>query len=260
MVATLEQDLFTAALARELGNDDRLFIGANQIDVGMAAHLARALWAPRLKFWASGMAHLDRSQDHLRIGRSTLDPVLVMGRDSTFWQARAFDDALRAPLVFAGGLQVDSRGNANLAGIRDSGSWQLRGPGSAGLPSLTALAERFFIMIPAHNQRTLVPECSLISVVGDPVRRAELGLKPDALRAVITPIARFEPSADGLVLTETVAGVTVEDVRAQTGFALRAADPVGTRAPLTDPEQATLTRLRNASARNRRRDAATIGG
>ena len=149
MVATPEQDLFTAALARELGNDDRLFVGANQIEVALAAHLARALWAPRLKFWASGMAHLDRSQDHLRVGRSTLDPVLLMGRDSTFWQARAFDDALRAPLVFAGGLQVDSRGNANLAGIRDSGCWQLRGPGSAGLPSLTGLAERFFIMIPS---------------------------------------------------------------------------------------------------------------
>src|ERR1700678_1376604 len=151
-------DLLVVAMARELRDGDRLFVGTNQAAVSLAAHLARRLWAPRLKFWASSMAHLDRSQALARVGRPTLDPVLVAGRDSTFWQAHAFDDALRAPMVFAGGLQVDARGNANLAGLRAGEGWRLRGPGSAGLPSLTALAERFFIMVPAHEPRFLVQE------------------------------------------------------------------------------------------------------
>jgi glutaconate CoA-transferase, subunit B len=254
------EDLFIASLARELHDDDRLFVGANQINIALAAHLARRLWAPRLKFWASSTAHLDRSQDALRVGRSTLDPVLVAGRDSTFWQAHAFDDALRAPLVFAGGLQVDARGNANLAGIRHGDGWKLRGPGSAGLPSLTALATRFFIMIPAHDPRFLVQECSAISVVGDPVERRRLGLVPSALQAVLTPLARLEVDDGGLVLTETIEGMSIADVQAETGFEMRTRDDVGTRAALTSEEETTLAHLRDASTQNRRRYGTPDGG
>ncbi len=245
-------DLFIAAMAREIRDGDRVFVGTNQNDVALAAYLARRLWAPRLMFWANSTAHLDATQDLLRVGRSTLDPVLVSGRDSTFWQAHAFDDALRAPVVFAGGLQVDARGNANLAGIRDGDGWKLRGPGSAGLPSLTALAERFFIMVPAHDPRVLVEECSALSVIGDPVARDAVGLKRDALVAVITPLARFEPSDDGLVLTEIVPGMTLAELQERTGFAVSAAPQVTERPAVTQDEASTLAELRAASDKNRR--------
>ena len=246
-------DLFIAAMAREMRDGDRVFVGTNQNDVALAAYLARRLWAPTLKFWANSTAHLDPAQDLLRVGRRTLDSVLVTGRDATFCQARAFDDALRAPVVFAGGLQVDARGNANLAGIRDgAGGWKLRGPGGAGLPSLTALADRFFIVIPAHDPRFLVETCSALSVVGDPVAREAAGLPRDALVAVLTPIARFEPTDDGLVLTEIVPTVTPDVVQERTGFAVRAADEVDERAALTDDEAAALAELRAAADKNRR--------
>jgi glutaconate CoA-transferase subunit B len=251
MDAGVLQDLFIATMARELRDEDRLFVGANQNDVALAAHLARRLWAPKLKFWAGSTAHLDASQDLLRVGRSTLDPVLVAGRDCTFWQAHAFDDALRAPLVFAGGLQVDARGNANLAGIREGSGWKLRGPGSAGLPSLTALAERFFIMVPVHDPRVLVQECSALSVLGDPVARAAAGLPANALVAVLTPLARFEPSPEGLVLTETAPELTVEDIAQRTGWRIRS-EEVRERAALTEAEAHTLSELRVAVERNRR--------
>lgn len=249
------QDLYTAALARELRDGERLFVGTNQNDVALAACLARRLWAPRLRFWANGMAQLDASQDLLRVGRSTYDDVLVRGRDSTFWQAHAFDDGLRAPVVFAGGLQVDARGNANLAGVRDEtgDGWRLRGPGSAGLASLTALAERFFVAVPVHTPRTLVERCSAISVLGDPVARAASGLRSDALVAVITPIARFEPTPEGLVLTEVSGGRTPEEVAEATGFAVRRAGEVRERGPLTAQEAGALEVLRAAAARNARR-------
>ncbi|MBI5104864.1 MAG: hypothetical protein HZB46_07745 [Solirubrobacterales bacterium] len=245
-------DLFIAAMAREIRDRDRVFVGTNQNDVALAAHLARRLWAPGVRFWAGSSAHLDRTQDLLRVGRSTLDPVLVAGRDATFWQAHAFDDALRAPVVFAGGLQVDARGNANLAGIRHGDGWALRGPGSAGLPSLTALAERFFIMVPAHEPRILVEECSVLSVLGDPVARASVGLAPAALVAVITPLARFVPSEDGLVLAELVEGVGEAELQERTGFDIRAAGEVARRVPLGDDERRVLGELRAATERNRR--------
>jgi len=251
-------DLFIAAMAREIRDGDRVFVGTNQNDVALACYLARRLWAPRLKFWANSMAQLDPAQDLNRVGRSTLDPLLVAGRDSTFWQAHAFDDALRAPVVFAGGLQVDARGNANLAGIRAGDGWKLRGPGSAGLPSLTALAERFFIMVPAHDPRVLVEECSALSVVGDPVARQAAGLTRDALVAVLTPLARFEPSDDGLVLTEVVAGLSADQIQEKTGFAIRARDRLAERSPLTDDEADALAELRAATERNRRKSHGTV--
>jgi glutaconate CoA-transferase subunit B len=260
MDADARQDQFIAAMARELHDGDRLFVGANQVDVALAAHLARRLWAPKLKFWASSTAHLDASQDLVRVGRRTLDHVLVAGRDSTFWQARAFDDALRAPLVFAGGLQVDSRGNANLAGIRDADGWKLRGPGSAGLPSLTALAERFFIMIPVHDRRSLVQECSAMSVVGDPATRTAVGLPPNALVAVLTPLARFEPSSNGLVLTEIALGLAVGDVAERTGWTIPRDAKVRERPALTEAEADALAQLRAASETNRRRHGSSSSG
>lgn len=246
--------LFIAAMAREIRDGDRVFVGTNQNDVALAAYLARRLWAPRLKLWANSTIYLDSARDELRVGRSTLDPVLVAGRDATFWQARAFDDGLRAPVVFAGGLQIDARGNANLAGIRGPDRWRLRGPGSAGLPSLTALADRFFVMTAAHDPRSLVAECSAVSVLGDPVAREAAGLGPQALVAVITPLARFEPSRAGLVLTEMVDGMEQAELQERTGFSLRTGGAVARRPPLTDDEVRILGTLRGAADRNRREE------
>lgn len=246
-----ERMCYLAALAREMRDEERIFAGAHQQDVVTAAYLARRLWAPHLKLWANGMPQLDPALDELRAGRGTYEGTLVAGRDSTFWQARAFDDALRAPVVFAGGLQVDSRGNTNLAGLRgDDATWKLRGPGSAGLSSLTALAARFFIGVPAHDPRVLVERCAALSVLGDPVARATAGLPPDSLVAVITPIARFEPSPDGLVLTEIADGTTIAAVAAQTGFVIRPATTVRTRPPLSADEADGLSVLLAAGARN----------
>jgi glutaconate CoA-transferase subunit B len=242
---------YVAALAREMRDGERIFVGANQNDVALAAYLARSLWAPRLKLWAGGMAQPDRAQDLMRVGRSSYDRVLVGSRDATFWQARAFDDALRAPIVFAGGLQVDARGNANLAGIPAAGGgWRFRGPGSAGLPTLTALAERFFIAVPAHTPRSLVERCAALSVLGDPLAREAAGLARDALVAVVTPMARFEPTDEGLILTEMAEGITHDELAERTGFAIRRSGAVSRRAPLSPDEASALDRLEAASAAN----------
>jgi glutaconate CoA-transferase subunit B len=252
-----EADLFIATLAREMRACDAVFLGANQVEPGIAAAMARRLWSPRLRLWAAGSAQIDRDRDLEAVGMSTGDPRLVAGRGATFLQARAFDDARRAPVVFAGGLQVDARGNANLAGIPDArGGWKLRGPGSAGLPSLTAFAERFFLIVPTHEPRSLVERCALVSVLGDPVARAEAGLKPDALVAVLTPLARFEPGADGLVLTEVIAGLDRARLERSTGFAIREGASVAIREALDEDEAAVIGELRQAAIRNRSRPGA----
>jgi acyl CoA:acetate/3-ketoacid CoA transferase beta subunit len=245
-------DLFIVTLARELHDGERVFVGANQADVALAAYLARQLWAPRLKVWAAATAQLDRGLDPLMVGRSGNDNLVVQLRGASFPQARAFED-VRGPVVFAGGFQVDARGNANLAGIRDaSGGWKLRGPGSAGLASLTTLSPRFYIQVPSHDPRTLLERCSAISVLGDPTARALVGLRPEALVAVITPLATFTPTPGGLRLTGLAPGVSREVVAQRTGFAVEEMGEVSTREPLSASESATLSELRAAMDANRR--------
>ncbi len=246
-------DLLVATLARELGNDDRVFVGSNQMEVALAAYLARQLWAPRLKMWSAGGIDLDRGRDFHNVGRRGYDHNLVRNRAAFFWQARAFDEmGVRAPICFAGGLQVDSRGNANLAGVKGENGWRLRGPGSAGLPSLTAWAPKFYIVVYDHQPRVLVENCSQISVVGDPVERASQGMNPDSLVAIITPLARFEPTRDGVVLTETVKGLELDELRQRSGFEIRVSENHKIRKQLTDEEKRVLDELRKAADLNRR--------
>ncbi|MGH2761668.1 MAG: hypothetical protein ACRDLD_03660 [Thermoleophilaceae bacterium] len=248
--ATGDMDLFIAALARELEDGEQVHVGANQVEVALAAQLARRLWAPRLRMNVAGCWLLGLERDLSVVGCFSYEPAVVNGRTATFWQARVFDDLRRPPIVFAGGLQVDSRGNANLIGIRDGTGWRLRGPGSAGLPTLTTFAPRFYVIVPRHEERFLVEEVSEVSVVGEPAARARRGLDPGALRAVITPLARFEPIPEGLVLTELVAGVSVAEVAEHTGFEVRAAASVATRSPLSAEERVALAELRAAVSVN----------
>lgn len=253
--ATEADDLITA-IARELGPGEQLHVGANQVDVAIAAQLARRLWAPGLRMNVAGSWLLGLERDEIVLGRCAYERPLVEARSSSFWQARVFDDAARFPIVFAGGIQVDSRGNANLIGIREGEDWKLRGPGSAGLPTLTTFARRFYLIAPQHEPRFLVDRASAISVVGDPVERARLGLERDALRAVITPLARFEPSDKGLVLTELAAGADRAAVAERTGFAIvDSGAGVREREPLSAEEREVLSDLRQTVARNREEGA-----
>jgi len=247
-----ETDLLIAAIARELVDGDRLHVGANQIHVAVAAQLARRLWAPHLLMNVAGNWLLGLERDLEIVGRCAYETEVVDARSATFWQARVFDDLRRAPIVFGGGLQIDARGNANLIGIRRNGGtgWRLRGPGSAGLPTLTTFAPRFYLVALQHDRRSLVDAVSDISVLGDPVERERLGLHPFALRAVLTPLARFEPTRQGLELTELSEGVDRDEVAERTGFEVHAARQVRTRPGLTDDERAVLAEVREAVERN----------
>jgi hypothetical protein len=90
-----------------------------------------------------------------------------------------------------------------------------------------------------------------VSVVGGPVGRERLGLAPRALTAVITPLARFEPSPDGPRLTEIVTGLDRAELARRTGLALGDGDAVRVRPELTAEERSVLAELREAVERNR---------
>jgi glutaconate CoA-transferase subunit B len=236
-------ELYVVALAREISDGMRLHVGANQPDVMLAALLARRLWAPRLRvvMLTDFLLHPPQTTHHL--DRRCYAPALVEARRASFQQASPFDDLLRTPTMFGGGLQIDRRGNANLTGIRSGSRYKLRGPGSAGLPTLTSTASTFFIACPRHDAKSLVDRVDEVSILGDPVARRALGLKPRSLQAVITPLASFAPSDDGLVLTEITAGVDLSDVQRATGFPLRTDGIPALRRPVAPEEHSAMAEL-----------------
>jgi acyl CoA:acetate/3-ketoacid CoA transferase beta subunit len=70
--------------------------------------------------------------------------------------------------------------------------------------------------------------------------------------AVVTDLGVLEPDPDTaeLVLAQAHPGVTAEDARAATGWALRVADPLRTTEPPSEHELTALRALRTATGEN----------
>jgi glutaconate CoA-transferase subunit B len=122
-------------------------------------------------------------------------------------------------------LQVDGYANLNMSVIGSFVRPKLRGPGVAGLDVLTHMMhDRLVLYVPRHSPKVLVAELDFVTAVGnDPARRAQAGASPaGGIAKVITNLCVFEPGDDArLVLTGIHDGVTVDQVRASTGFEVR---------------------------------------
>ena len=140
----------------------------------------------------------------------------------------------RVTLGFIGGAQVDRFGNLNTTyvGPRDR---PLRLPGSGGAPDIASLARRH-VVIMAHERRRFVERVDYVTSAGygdGRDWRARTGLPGGGPSAVITTLGlfRFRRGDAGDGPRERAPGVSVDEVRAETGWSLRLADPVTETAP-----------------------------
>ena len=143
---------------------------------------------------------------------------------------------------FVGALQVDPYGNSNLLGVAErDGRPAMRGAGSVGTPSVTAVAESFNILLNRHSPSTFVPKCDYIScpgwLDGRAGAREELGLRGGP-ELCISPLGVFDfPEATRRMRLLTAhPGVTVSDIVAATGFELEVPETVGETAAPTEEE------------------------
>ena len=151
--------------------------------------------------------------------------------------ALSFDELLllqaggRYDVFFAGGMQVDQRGNANLLG-----AGAVRGPGAAGHPLATAV-DRAILYFTNHDRRIFVPHVDHVSLPG-----WEDGVTRGAPALVVTPLAVLDFVDGRMRLLSTHGGADVAAVEAATGFPL--AQPPGGAQPTPLPDSAVLKRLR----------------
>lgn len=150
---------------------------------------------------------------------------------------------------FLGAAQVDMYGNINTSVIGSIERPRVRLPGSGGANDIISLCNEVLI-VTQHEPRRFVERVDFITSPGylsGGDSRARAGLACGRLGAVVTDLALldFEPASRRMRLRGLQPGVTVGQVREQTGFDLLAGDDIEELAPPSAEELAIYRELRD---------------
>ena len=235
-------ELMAAVMARQLRPGEVAIMGAVSALAQAACRLAQLTTAPGLWFIAGGSGAVNPH----------LDPLVASSCDERLLNADAvmtLPDVIlvegRGDLIdvfFAGGLQIDARGNCNLGPV---GPWRrptLRGPGGVGLPFVSR-AGRVVIYSMSHDRRTFVEHVDFVSGPGFPLSPGRLPGGGPSL--IVTPLCTmdFDPATHLARLATLHPGVTLDQVLEATGFAPIVPASVETTPAPTAEELSILRRL-----------------
>ena len=125
---------------------------------------------------------------------------------------------------FLGAAQIDMHGNINTSVIGPMGRPRVRLPGTGGANDIASLCNEVLVVTP-HEPRRFVERVDFVTSpghLGGGDAREKAGLISRGPTLVVTDLALldFEPHSRRMRLRGLQPGVTVEDVRAHTGFEL----------------------------------------
>jgi glutaconate CoA-transferase subunit B len=238
-------ELLAVMAARRLGDGQSVFAG-----IGLpllASVLARRRHAPHLQIVVEGgvldpevlPGQLPVSTNEMRVAHRA---SMLLGITDTFLLAqRGYLD-----VGFIGGAQIDQFGNVNSSLIGSIDQPRMRLPGSGGANDIISLC-REVIVVTAHEKRRFVPRVDFVTSPGyldGGSSRAAAGLHFGGVGGVITDLAilGFRNEERAMHVEALHPGVSLEDVRAATGFHLEVAPNLGRTEP---PTQAELELLRS---------------
>lgn len=231
-------ELMVARAARELSNDDVVFVGIGLPN--MACNLARLTHAPNLVLiYESGAVGCMPERLPVSIG----DPALVAGALSVCSLAEVFLYYLQGGLItvgFLGGAQIDKYGNINSTVIGDYAKPKVRLPGSGGASEIAALAQKILVITPLR-QRSFPARVDFLTSPGflsGGNERAALGMKTEGPKVVVTDygVFRFDPASHEMMLTDIHPGVEPNTIRENIGWEVKFTDDLQVTAPPTAEE------------------------
>jgi glutaconate CoA-transferase, subunit B len=235
-------EVMTIATSKYISDGDTVFIGTGLPMV--AAYLAKATHAPSCALlFESGV--LDPQPKS--IAKAVGDPRLV----STARRVSGMLDSLlllhggRVDLGVLGCAQVDRYGNINTTAIGTYEKPKTRLPGSGGANDIASMA-RHHVIVTRHNRRTFVDTVDYLTTPGHltgPGSRARAGLRGAGPVGVVTDLCvfGFAPDTCQMVLETVHPGVTLDDVRAATGFEVTVRGDLATT-PLPTPTELDILR------------------
>ncbi len=257
MLTYTPDEMMAVIAARSMRNGMTCFVG-----IGLpseAANLARRTHAPELVLiYESGTIGAKPDHVPLSIGdgvlAETADAVVSVPEIFNYWLQPG-----RIDVGFLGAAQLDRYGNINTTVIGDSYAQPVvRLPGAGGAPEIAAACKEVVVVL-RQTQRTFPERLDFITSVGFGAgagSRQQLGLTGGGPRLVITDLGvlRPDPVSLELVLTATYPGVSVDQVRDNTGWDLAVTAEISELAP---PSAAELTALRVLLAGTSAQQAAT---
>jgi glutaconate CoA-transferase subunit B len=241
-VAWTPAEMMTVAAARALPDGATCLVGIGLPST--AANVARRLHAPRLVLvYESGTIGSRPPSLPLSIG----DGILAETADTVVGVVELFNYWLqpgRIDIGFLGAAQLDRFANINTTVVGPYEQPVVRLPGAGGAPEIASSCREVIIVL-RHGPDKLVETVDFVTSVGygaGPGDRARLGLRGGGPTRVITDLGLLspDPATCELVLTHVHPGVTVEQVRAATGWELRVAEGLETTPPPTAQELETV--------------------
>lgn len=230
-----------AAAAREIRDGDKVFVGMRLPLLGFA--VAKETHAPgAIGIFENGVI---RDWPALQSIFTMSDPPNVAGA----LLCGGLNDVMyllqsgRVDLGFIGGAEVDRFGNLNTHWVEENGK-RIRLPGSGGAADIATMAKRCIIIM-NHERRRFTPKVQYITSPGfgdGGEWRNERGLTGGGPSRVITSmgIFSFDAATREMILSSYHPGVSVDDIKHETGWPLRVAPDVGETNPPTEAELAAV--------------------
>jgi glutaconate CoA-transferase subunit B len=241
-------EMMTVAAARSLRDGSSCFVGIGLPST--AANLARRTHAPSLTLiYEAGAIGAKPDRLPLSIGdgilAETADAVVTVPEIFNYWVQPG-----RIDVGFLGAAQIDRFANINTTVIGDYTHPKVRLPGAGGAPEIAAGCGEVTVIV-RQSPRTFVERVDFVTSVGHgrrPGDRERLGLRGRGPVRVITDLGVLEPdpATRELVLTAVHPGVSADQAREATGWALRAARDVATTPPPGAGELEALRALTGA--------------
>jgi glutaconate CoA-transferase subunit B len=202
-------EMMAVEAARRLRDGMVCFVGIGLPSV--AANLARRTHAPGcVLVYESGTIGAQPEHLPLSIGdgelADTAVSVVSVPEMFGYWLQGG-----RIDVGFLGAAQIDRHGNLNSTVIGDYAHPTVRLPGGGGAPEIATGVEDIFVLL-RQTRRAFVERLDFTTSLGDRVR------------VVVTDLGVLEPRDGELTLTSVHPFVSVDDVRAVTGWELRVAD------------------------------------
>jgi glutaconate CoA-transferase subunit B len=250
-------EIMTVTAARHLKDGAVCFVGIGLPSA--ACNLARMTHAPHLVLiYESGTVGTKPAVLPLSIGdgelAETATSIVPLPEIFAHYLQRG-----RVDVGFLGAAQIDRYGNLNSTVIGDYAHPKVRLPGGGGAPEIATYA-REVLVIMKQTPRSFVPRLDFLTSAGyltGSGARAASGSPGAGPRAVITDfgVLRPHPQIEELELAALYPSISVDAVRAATGWPLRVASHIET---LPAPEPADLAVLRDLEARTREAHARPI--
>ncbi len=202
-------EMMAVEAARRLSDGMVCFVGIGLPSV--AANLARRTHAPGcVLVYESGTIGAKPERLPLSIGdgelAETAVSVVSVPEMFAYWLQGG-----RIDVGFLGAAQIDRHGNLNSTVIGDYDHPDVRLPGGGGAPEIATGVKDVFVLL-RQTRRAFVERLDFTTSLGDRVR------------VVVTDLGVLEPRDGELTLTSVHPSVSVDDVRAVTGWDLRVAD------------------------------------